>query len=65
MELRSLADRELIRLENDAKNCRAMYPRWIILKANTLYLSGRQALATTVLNQVCILSLCLWPSPSY
>ncbi|XP_073959541.1 adenylate cyclase type 10-like [Choristoneura fumiferana] len=51
MELRSLADRELIRLENDAKNCRAMYPRWIILKANTLYLSGRQALATTVLNQ--------------
>lgn len=52
MELRSLADRELARLEKDARNLRAIYPRWIFFKANSLRLSGRNAAATVLFNQV-------------
>ncbi|XP_045778992.1 adenylate cyclase type 10-like isoform X2 [Maniola jurtina] len=51
MELRSLADRELTRLEKDARDLRAVYPRWILLKANSLSLSGRQSAAMALFNQ--------------
>ncbi|XP_028156359.1 adenylate cyclase type 10-like [Ostrinia furnacalis] len=46
MELRSVADRELTRLEKDARLVRVMYPRWLLLKGNSLNLSGRTAAAT-------------------
>ncbi|XP_023944744.2 adenylate cyclase type 10-like [Bicyclus anynana] len=51
MELRSLADRELSRLEKDARDLRAVYPRWILLKANSFKLSGRQTAAKSLFNQ--------------
>ncbi|CAH2095404.1 unnamed protein product [Euphydryas editha] len=51
MELRSLADKELLRLEKDARILRAIYPRWILLKANSLRLSGRKAAASILFNQ--------------
>ncbi|XP_047986326.1 adenylate cyclase type 10-like [Leguminivora glycinivorella] len=51
MELRSLADQKLVSLEHDAKLCRVIYPRWITLRANSLYLSGRRSAATTTFNQ--------------
>lgn len=52
MELRSIADRELIRLESDARLMRTLYPRWIRLRGNTLKLSGRTVAATSSFNQV-------------
>lgn len=52
MELRSIADRELSRLENDAQMLRAVYPRWILLKASSCRLSGRQTAASGYFNQV-------------
>lgn len=52
MELRSLADRELTKLEKDARTIRAINPRWLLLKANSLRLSGRQAAATVLVKQV-------------
>ncbi|XP_063374574.1 adenylate cyclase type 10-like [Cydia amplana] len=51
MELRSLADQKLVSLEHDAKMCRVIYPRWITLRANSLYLSGRRSAATAAFNQ--------------
>ncbi|XP_039760062.1 adenylate cyclase type 10-like [Pararge aegeria] len=51
VELRSLADRELSRLEHDARDLRAVYPRWMLLKAASLNLSGRHTAATSLLNQ--------------
>ncbi|XP_034836229.1 adenylate cyclase type 10-like isoform X1 [Maniola hyperantus] len=51
MELRSLADRELTRLEKDARFSRVVYPRWILLKANSLDLSGRRSAAMALFNQ--------------
>nr|XP_021191693.2 adenylate cyclase type 10 [Helicoverpa armigera] len=51
MELRSIADRELARLENDARQLRALYPRWCLLRANSSMLSGRHAAATVIFNQ--------------
>ncbi|XP_059051739.1 adenylate cyclase type 10-like [Achroia grisella] len=51
MELRSMADRELSRLEKDARIMRTIYPRWILLKANSLSLSGRRTAANTAFNQ--------------
>ncbi|XP_047537856.1 adenylate cyclase type 10-like [Vanessa atalanta] len=51
MELRSLADRELGELERDARNLRTIYPRWLLLKANSLRLSGRLTTATVFFNQ--------------
>ncbi|XP_022114749.2 adenylate cyclase type 10-like isoform X1 [Pieris rapae] len=41
MELRSLADKELMRLEQDTKVLKAIGPRWLLLKANSLNLSAR------------------------
>lgn len=52
MELRSLADRELSRLEKDARVCRAVYPRWLFLRANSYKMSGRQALGNAGFAQV-------------
>lgn len=52
MELRSIADRELTKLEKDARVLRALFPRWILLKANSLKLSGRQIGANTLFGQV-------------
>lgn len=52
MELRSIAERELIRLEKDARLLRAAYPRWLLLKSNSLLLSGRQSLAVANYNHV-------------
>ncbi|XP_037867949.1 adenylate cyclase type 10 isoform X1 [Bombyx mori] len=49
MELRSIADKELTGLEADARLIRSLYPRWLLLKANSLKLSGRSA--TSLLNQ--------------
>ncbi|KAH9639501.1 hypothetical protein HF086_003634 [Spodoptera exigua] len=51
MELRSVADRELARLENDARLLRAAFPRWCLLKANSSMLSGRNVAANTLYNQ--------------
>ncbi|XP_050355214.1 adenylate cyclase type 10-like [Nymphalis io] len=51
MELRSLADRELTELEKDARNLRTIYPRWLLLKASSLRLSGRLSAATVLFNQ--------------
>ncbi|KAJ0172180.1 hypothetical protein K1T71_012153 [Dendrolimus kikuchii] len=51
MELRSIADRELSRLEKDVRFWRALYPRWTLLKANSLKLSGRLVAANTLYNQ--------------
>ncbi|XP_026761565.2 adenylate cyclase type 10-like [Galleria mellonella] len=51
MELRSIADRELTRLEKDARLMRTIYPRWILLKANSLYLSGHHTAANTAFSQ--------------
>ncbi|CAB3233369.1 unnamed protein product [Arctia plantaginis] len=51
MELRSIADRELARLENDAQMLRAVYPRWFLLKANSCRLSGRHSAANGYFNQ--------------
>ncbi|CAG4966384.1 unnamed protein product [Parnassius apollo] len=50
MELRSIADRELNRLEKDARLLRIIYPRWMLLKANCLLLSGRQNPAINLSN---------------
>lgn len=52
MELRSIADRELSRLEKDCRFTRTIFPRWCLLKANSLFLSGRQTAATAMFNQV-------------
>lgn len=52
MELRSIADRELTRLERDARLMRTLYPRWMLLRANSLKMSGRQTAATALFNQV-------------
>lgn len=52
MELRSIADRELIRLEKDARLMRIVYPRLLLLKGDSLYLSGRYNTADTIFNQV-------------
>lgn len=54
MELRSIADRELTKLEGDARVLRLMYPRWLLLKGNSLQLSGRTTAAYTAFNQVSI-----------
>ncbi|XP_022815535.1 adenylate cyclase type 10-like [Spodoptera litura] len=51
MELRSVADRELARLENDARLLRAAFPRWSLLKANSSMLSGRNIVANTLFSQ--------------
>ncbi|KAJ8711801.1 hypothetical protein PYW08_008755 [Mythimna loreyi] len=51
MELRSVADRELARLENDSRVLRALYPRWCLLRANSCMLSGRLPLANGFFNQ--------------
>ncbi|CAK1593969.1 unnamed protein product [Parnassius mnemosyne] len=50
LELRSIADRELVRLEKDARFLRIIYPRWMLLKANSLLLSGRQNAAMNLSN---------------
>lgn len=52
MELRSIADRELARLESDARLLRTLYPRWCLLRANSSMLSGRFAVANGFFNQV-------------
>lgn len=52
MELRSIADRELTRLERDARLMRALYPRWLLLRANSLKLSSRKTAATAMFDQV-------------
>lgn len=52
MELRSVADRELARLENDARLLGAALPRWSLLKANSSMLSGRNVIANSLINQV-------------
>lgn len=52
MELRSIADRELTRLENEARLLRSVYPRWLLLRAESLSLSGRRAAANAAFNQV-------------
>lgn len=59
MELRSLADRELNKLEQDAKLCRTIYPRWLRNRATSYSLSGRFALANTEYNKVTY-SFILW-----
>uniref|UniRef100_A0A2H1WSR3 SFRICE_010761 n=1 Tax=Spodoptera frugiperda TaxID=7108 RepID=A0A2H1WSR3_SPOFR len=51
MELRSVADRELARLENDARLLGAALPRWSLLKANSSMLSGRNVIANSLFNQ--------------
>uniref|UniRef100_A0A2A4IZ27 Guanylate cyclase domain-containing protein n=1 Tax=Heliothis virescens TaxID=7102 RepID=A0A2A4IZ27_HELVI len=51
MELRSIADKELARLENDARQLRALYPRWCLLRANSSMLSGRHAAANVFFSQ--------------
>ncbi|KAM3962169.1 adenylate cyclase type 10-like [Aphomia sociella] len=51
MELRSIADRELTRLEKDVRLMHTVYPRWILLKANSLLLSGRRTAASTAFSQ--------------
>lgn len=62
MELRSIAERELTRLEKDARLMRAIYPRWMLLKGNSLFLSGRQNAAMTTYNHVSIL---LFRNPTF
>ncbi|XP_050679372.1 adenylate cyclase type 10-like isoform X2 [Leptidea sinapis] len=51
MELRSLADKELTRLEQDVKIVRAITPRWYLLKSKSLSLSGRYTYAAVANNQ--------------
>ncbi|XP_038207347.1 adenylate cyclase type 10-like, partial [Zerene cesonia] len=50
MELRSLADKELMRLERDSKMFKSIWPRWLLLKANSLSLSGRNTATNTFLQ---------------
>lgn len=50
MELRSQADKELVKLERDARACKAIFPKWLLLKANSYSLSGRAA--TSLYSQV-------------
>ncbi|XP_045504242.1 adenylate cyclase type 10-like [Colias croceus] len=50
MELRSLADKELMRLERDSKVLKSIWPRWLLLKANSLNLSGRNTANNTFLQ---------------
>ncbi|XP_045516718.1 adenylate cyclase type 10-like isoform X5 [Pieris brassicae] len=51
MELRSLADKELMRLEQDTKVLKAIGPRWLLLKANSLHLSARCNAAKATFTQ--------------
>ncbi|RVE45653.1 hypothetical protein evm_009702 [Chilo suppressalis] len=51
VELHSLADRELTRMEKSARLMRTVYPRWILLKASSCRLSGRQVAANNMFNQ--------------
>ncbi|XP_030023044.1 adenylate cyclase type 10 isoform X2 [Manduca sexta] len=51
MELRSIADRELTKLEKDVRLLRVLYPRWMLLKANSFKLSGRLTASVTLFNQ--------------
>ncbi|KAG7309278.1 hypothetical protein JYU34_005218 [Plutella xylostella] len=51
MELRSLADRELSVLEPDARRCKAVYPRWLLIRANCYHLSGRKSQAAACFAQ--------------
>ncbi|CAK1545542.1 unnamed protein product [Leptosia nina] len=51
MELRSLADKELMRLEGDTKVVKVIEPRWLLLKANSLNLSGRHNVAASTFTQ--------------
>ncbi|CAG9793302.1 unnamed protein product [Diatraea saccharalis] len=51
VELHSIADRELTRLERSTRLMRTVYPRWILLKANSNSLSGRLVAANNMYNQ--------------
>ncbi|XP_032522428.2 adenylate cyclase type 10-like [Danaus plexippus] len=54
MELHSLADHELSRLEKDARLLRTIYPRWMLIKAYSMNVSGRHSAANTLFNQTVI-----------
>ncbi|XP_053615878.1 adenylate cyclase type 10-like [Plodia interpunctella] len=43
MELRSMADKQLSKLEKDARLMRTVYPRWLLLKAYSCNISSRKA----------------------
>ncbi|XP_013185983.2 adenylate cyclase type 10 [Amyelois transitella] len=43
MELRSIADKQLSKLEKDVRLMRSIYPRWLLLKAYSCSLSSRKA----------------------